>query len=117
MRKLILIAAMVLASATAQAGQSRSLTTAQADQPAATQAKPTETTKAADVVTPAAPAETPKFVERPAVVDTTTTTPAQPKANSAKPAAQTAKSDKPRHKNQWTQGRIIGELHRYGIYW
>jgi hypothetical protein len=117
MRKLILIAAMVLASATAQAGQSRSLTTAQADQPAATQAKPTETTKAADVVTPAAPAETPKFVERPAVVDTTTTTPAQPKADSAKPAAQTAKSDKPRHKNQWTQGRIIGELHRYGIYW
>ena len=119
MRKFVLIAAMVLASATAQAGQSRSLTTAQADQPAATQAKPTETTKAADVVTPAAPAETPKFVERPAVVDTTTTTttPAQPKADSAKPAAQTAKSDKPRHKNYWTQGRIIGELHRHGIYW
>jgi hypothetical protein len=117
MRKLILIAAMVLASATAQAGQSRSLTTAQADQPAATQVKPTETTKAADVVTPAAPAETPKFVERPAAVDTTTTTPAQPKADSAKPAAQTAKSDKPRHRRYWTQARIIGELHRYGIYW
>ena len=55
MRKFVLIAAMVLASATAQAGQSRSLTTAQADPPVVTQAKPTETTKAADVVTPAAP--------------------------------------------------------------
>jgi hypothetical protein len=120
MRKLVLIAAMVLASATAQAGQSRSLTTAQADQPAVTQAKPTETTKAADVVTPTAPAETPTFVERPAAVDTTTTTApplAQPKADTAKPAAQTAKSDKPRHKRYWTQARIIGELHRYGIYW
>ena len=117
MRKLVLIAAMVLASATAQAGQSRSLTTAQADPPAVTQAKPTETTKAADVVTPAAPAETPTFVERPAAVDTATTPLAQPKADNAKPPAQTAKSDKPRHKRYWTQARIIGELHRYGIYW
>jgi hypothetical protein len=116
MRKFVLIAAMVLVSATAQAGQSRSLTTAQADQPAATETKPTETTKAADVVAPAAPAETPKYVERPAAVDSTTA-PAQTKADSGKPARQTAKSDKPRHKRYWTEARIIGELHRHGIYW
>jgi hypothetical protein len=120
MRKFVLIAAMVLVSATAQAGQTRSLITASADQPAAAQAKPAETNKAADAATPATPTEAPKFVERPAAVDTTTT-PAQPKtdlkADGGKPTPQTAKADKPRHKKYWTEARIIGELHRHGIYW
>jgi hypothetical protein len=109
MRKFILIAAMVLASATAQAGQSRGLTlAANDDQPAAAtdQAKPVEAPKAA---------ETPTYIERPAAVDTTTTT-QPPKADAGKPVA-TAKADKPRHKHYWTEARIIGELHRHGIYW
>jgi hypothetical protein len=113
MRKYVLIAAMVLVSATASAGQSRSLTLASADQPAAS----AEPAKTADAATPA---ETPKFVERPAAVDTRTT-PAQPKADGATPARQTAKADnkadKPKHKKYWTEARIIGELHRHGIYW
>jgi hypothetical protein len=111
MRKFILIAAMVLASATAQAGQSRSLTlAANDDQPAAATdqakeaAKPVEAPKAA---------ETPTYVERPAAVETTTQ---PPKADAGKPVT-TAKADKPRHKNHWTEARIIGELHRHGIYW
>jgi hypothetical protein len=40
----------------------------------------------------------------------------QPKADS-KATPQTAKTDKPKHKKYWTEARIIGELHRHGIYW
>jgi hypothetical protein len=124
MRKFVLIAAMVLVSATAQAGQSRGLTVATAEQPAAsTQPAAAEPAKVQTAQTPetvapaAAPAETPKYVERPAVVDTTTTPPVQPKADS-KVVPQTAnKADKPKHKKYWTEARIIGELHRHGIYW
>jgi hypothetical protein len=113
MRKFVLIAAMVLVSATAQAGQSRSLTMASSDQPV-TSTQPAKTADAA--ATPAAPAETPKFVERPAAVDTTTT-PSAPKADAGKEAPRTAKADKPKHRKYWTEARIIGELHRHGIYW
>ena len=112
MRKFVLIATMVMASATAQAGQSRSLTTALADQPV-TSTQPSQT---ADAATPAAPAETPKSVERPAAVDTTTTR-SPPKADPGKEAPRTAKVDKPRRRKHWTEARIIGELHRHGIYW
>jgi hypothetical protein len=123
MRKFVLIAAMVLVSATAQAGQSRSLTVATAEQPAASTqpaaAEPAkvQTAQTPEAATPAATTETPKYVERPAAVDTTTTTPPPPKADSGKPVQQTAKSDKPRHKKYWSEARIIGELHRHGIYW
>ena len=117
MRKFVLIAAMILVSATAEAGQSRSLITASADEPAATQAKPAETTKSADTATPAATTETPRFVERPAAVDANT----PPLADGCKPTPRTAKidtkTDKPRHKKYWTEARIVGELHRHGIYW
>ena len=112
MRKFVLIAAMVLVSATAQAGQSRSLTMASTDQPA-TSTRPAKTD---DAATPAAPAETPKFVERPAADDTTTTA-APLKADPGKAAPRTAKADKPKHRKYWTEARIIGELHRHGIYW
>jgi hypothetical protein len=112
MRKFVLIAAMVLLSATAQAGQSRSLTMASTDQPAAS----TQPAKTADAASPAAPAETPKFIERPAAVDTTTTA-APPKADPGKEAPRTARAGKPKHRKYWTEARIIGELHRHGIYW
>jgi hypothetical protein len=108
---------MVLASATAQAGQSRSLTLAANDQPAATtdQAKDQVKETATPVETPKA-AEAPKFVDRPAAVDATTTTAQPSKAKAGKPVT-TPKADKLRRNNHWTEARIIGELHRHGIYW
>jgi hypothetical protein len=122
MRKFILIAAMVLASATAQAGQSRGLTlAANDDQPAAATDQAKDQVKdhvketATPVETPKA-AETPKFVDRPAAVDTTTTAAQASKTDAGKPVT-TAKADKLRRKNHWTEARIIGELHRHGIYW
>jgi len=130
MRKFILIAAMVLVSATAQAGASRSLTLAAGEEPVvAQQPKPTEAaktveaTKPAETATPAetpkaevAPAETPKFVERPSAVVTSTA--AQPtKTDASKPVAAQTRTDKPKHRHYWTEARIIGELHRHGIYW
>ncbi len=131
MRQLILIAAMVLVSATAQAGQTRNLTLASAEGQAATdQAKPVETTQSSESsrsveVTPppdaAKPAETPKFVERPAAIGTAPTqcAPQPTTTDAAKPATtQTAKADRPKHRQRgWTESQIIGELHRHGIYW
>jgi hypothetical protein len=98
MRKFILIAAMVLASATAQAGSSRNLTMAANDRTAA--------------------AEAPKYVERPSAVDTATEA---PKAEATKSVAEknveTPKVEKPKRKRMWAEGRVIHELHRRGIYW
>ena len=125
MRKLILIAGFVLASATAQAGEPRSLSLA-SDVPSAA-APVAETPKTAE----APQAEAPKYVERPALVETKgepakadqpkTDQPkaAQSNVEPAKPAAEktASRAEKPRHKRYWTEGRIIGELHRHGIYW
>jgi outer membrane biosynthesis protein TonB len=115
MRKFILIAAMALASVSAQAGESRNLTLAAGDEPTAVEQKaveaPNETPKAVEETKPA---EAPKYVDRPAVVNTATET---PKTDAAKPVAQTAKADKPKHRRYWTEARIIGELHRHGVYW
>jgi hypothetical protein len=117
---------MLLASASAQAAGSRSLSLASADDPAAAQHG--TTTPAAPPATEAAkPADAPKYVDRPSAVSTTapaaatTTAPAMtqaPATTAAKPAPHTtAKADKPRRKRYWTEGRIISELHRHGIYW
>jgi hypothetical protein len=103
MRNFVLIAAMVLASASAQAGESRGLTLASNDDPAAT-AQP------APAAAPA-PAETPKYVERPSAVDAKATTD-QPKADS-KPVV---KAEKKKH-HESTEARVIYELHHHGIYW
>lgn len=68
MRKSILIAAMVLMSATAQAAPSRSLTLALNDGPAAAvQPKAVETPQATEApkATETKPTEAPQFVERP----------------------------------------------------
>jgi hypothetical protein len=124
MRKFILITAMVLVSATAQAGQSRSLAVASNDE-TATVAQPaaSEATKPSDVksveVKPseapapaeaAKPADAPKYVERPAAVDTAT--------DQAKPkSTDVTKADKPKHRHESTEARVIYELHRHGIYW
>jgi hypothetical protein len=102
MRKFILIAALVLISATAQAGVSRGLTIASNDEaPASTdQAKP---------------AETPTYVARPAAVTPAAQTPA---ADPSKPVANMhAKAGMRKHRRGLTEARVIYELHRHGIYW
>jgi hypothetical protein len=117
MRKLILVTAVVLASASAQAAGTRGLTLASADGPVAAQPPAPQVTEAARA------AEAAKFVERPAAVTVTpgaTATTAAPPAPSAEAATiprTIVKTEKPRHKRYWTEGRIVGELHRHGIYW
>jgi hypothetical protein len=107
MRKFVLVAAMVLASATAQAGVSRGLTVASSDEPAAAvQPKSVETPK---------PAEAPTYVARPAAVDTTTDA---PKVDQARPGPERyTRAGRSRHRHASIQGRIIYARHRYGIYW
>jgi hypothetical protein len=135
MRKFILIAGFVLASATAQA-EPRSLSLAGSDvQAAPTPAKTVEMGKTAEapqaettksdatksdapkVETPKA--EAPKYIERPAAVETPKAEAPKVEQTNVEPAkpVKSAKADKPRHKRYWTEGRIIGELHRHGIYW
>ena len=132
MRKFILVAAMLPASASAQAGVSRSLILAANDE-VTTPAQPATTTTTAPAppaTTPATTtpsADTPKFVERPAAVaptpTPTTTTPATPAKTTTtgtpkttKPVASDPKADKAKRRRD-TEARVIYELHRHGIYW
>jgi hypothetical protein len=123
MRKFILIAALVLASASAQAAGMRGLTLASsddqatADQPKAVEAaKPVETPKeTSKAVDDTKPVETPKYVDRPAAVNAATET---AKTDTVQPATGPApKVAKRKPRRDWTEARIIGELHRHGIYW
>jgi hypothetical protein len=132
MRKFILIAGFVLASAAAQAGE-RSLSLSGSDvlatpAPVTKAADPSKTAEAPQAVD-APKSDAPKYVERPAVVEPKVETPKaeMPKAAAPKieqttttePAkpVKTAKAEKPRRKRYWNEARIIGELHRHGIYW
>lgn len=150
MRKFFLISAMVLASATAQAGQSRNLSPVAAndEQPVVTTSTTTaQPPRAAEADTsrisaepvytvptsPAPPVATsPQYEERPPAVAPAATTTAPPLANppttttTTTTVAPPAKADAPRRTAKagrrgrggyWTEARIIGELHRYGIYW
>ncbi|MCK1663160.1 hypothetical protein [Bradyrhizobium sp. 151] len=127
MRKIILVTAMVLVSASAQAGGPRSLSLSAVSEPASVQQTTPALAAAPTRVSEAAPAaEAPKYLDRPpavslnapAAVATPTTTTASAPATTTQPAAKTtAKADKPKHKRSWTEGRIISELHRHGIYW
>jgi hypothetical protein len=134
MHKLILIAAMVLVSASAQAGPSRNLTTvasndapAAAEQPKAIQDKAVQDKAVQDKAAPdtavqdkavdSKAGETPKFVERPAAVDKAVE-PA--KADQVKPVADkdvAAPKVEKKHRHESTEARVIYELHRHGIYW
>ena len=125
MRKFIVIAGFVLASATAQA-EPRSLSLSGSDVLAAlAPAKIADAPKTAEApqVVEAPKTETPKYIERPAAVEPKAEAPKaetpkveQTTVESAKPA-KTARAEKPRHKRYWTEGRIISELHRHGVYW
>jgi hypothetical protein len=102
MHKLILIAAMVFVSATAQAGSTRTLITQASN----------EEPVAAEQGT----SEAPKYVARPSA------TTEQPKSEETKPAAaktaSTPRAEKPRRRSgASTEARVIYELHRHGIYW
>jgi hypothetical protein len=112
MRKLILIAALVLISASAQAGASRGLTMAANDPPAAADQKMTEAPAAESPKTEAPKAETPKLVERPAAE----TPPEAPQADQGRLASD-KKAEKPKHRRESTEARVVYELHRHGIYW
>jgi hypothetical protein len=121
MRKIILVAAMVLVSASAQAGGPRSLSLATVNEQSSAPQTTTATTTATTQVSEAAPvAEAPKYVDRPAAVSTTAPAATTTTTTTSAPAAttkSTAKADKPKHKRYWTEGRIISELHRHGVYW
>ena len=110
MRKFILITAMVLVSATAQASESRGLTLASNDEPVAAGTNPTEVQ----------PPETPKYVERPAAVDTKTEQPTEQRPAPIQQnvdASKTVKTVKPNRRHESVEARVIYELHRHGIYW
>jgi len=88
-------------------------------------AKPIDTARTAEApqAVDAPKTDAPKYVERPAAVEPKAETPKaetpkveQGSAEPAKPA-KTVRADKPRRQRYWTEGRIIGELHRHGIYW
>jgi hypothetical protein len=117
MRKFILIAAMVLVSASAQAGPSRNLTLASNDEPATVeQPKAVQDKVVQDKAVDELGVETPKYVERPAAVGNA----AEPaKADQVRPTDKTADAPKveKKHKHESTEARVIYELHRHGIYW
>jgi hypothetical protein len=105
MRKFILIATLVLASASAQAGPTRGPTLAANDEPVVTeQSKPVDA---------ANPAEAPKFVDRPAAVAPLADA---PKADEGKSLPE-KRAEKPKRRRGSTEARVIYELHRHGIYW
>jgi hypothetical protein len=101
-RKFILIAATVRASASAQAVEAP---------------KPVETAKAVEDAKPVGTlkAEAPKYVDQPTVVSTATETTKTEAAQLATVQAPKVAWRKPRR--DWTEARIIGELHRHGINW
>jgi hypothetical protein len=147
MRKIILIAAMALTSAAAQAGETRGLSVAAAPSvaPATIQTKQLQAQNDAPVAqaqTPVDPArnvpEAPRYTARPTPVDYVTPT----GASTAHPERRYddrgyfddagyhpfarrytdaepphARTGRPHHRAQWSVDRIIAELHSYGIYW
>jgi hypothetical protein len=127
MRKFILITAMVLVSATAQAGGSRGLTLASNEEPAvaapaqAIDAKPADTkpadTKPVDVKPAETPVETPKYVDRPAAVGAKPQQSADQCPCAAPAGTEAPKTAKPKRRHESTEARVIYELHRHGIYW
>jgi hypothetical protein len=102
MRKLILIAALVLVSATAQAGTKRGLTVA------SNEATATEATTAA---------ETPKYVARPAAVDTRQRLKAEQAKRLAAKDPRALRAEQAKRRRGSILARVIAALHRHRIYW
>jgi hypothetical protein len=120
---------MVLVSASAQAGQSRSLSLAGSDK----SVQETKAVEPASVVdAPRAPkaadasdaTETtksinrPKFTERPPGADMSRRSRMEAAASQRRAASQMARADVRRpHHPGWSPARIVATLHHYGIYW
>jgi hypothetical protein len=102
MRKFILIAALVLVSATAQAATTRGLTVASNEEPA----------------TAAKAAAAPKYVAKPAAVDMRAR---RSKADRAKQLAakdpRALRAEQGKRKRGSIVARVVYALHRHGIYW
>src|ERR1700744_100241 len=101
MRRIILVTALVLVSASAQARISRGLTLASSNDAAVTE--PSSTVDA--------PKDVQKGVQKP--VDITAAD--QPGTDPSKPAPE-MKVGKPKPSHRSTEARVIYELHRHGIY-
>jgi len=127
MRKIVLVAALLLASASAHAGDRSLSLSGMAGQSAAPQAAPIAT-PASQVSEVAPVAGAPKYSDRPPAVSlppvpaaaaapaaTPITTASAPVATTR--PAKAARAEKPKRKREWTERRIISELHRHGIYW
>ena len=137
MRKFVLVFAMVLVSAGAQAGQLRSLSLAGSE--SKTVQEPAKSVEPASAIeTPRTPkateatgaTEKQKFAERPPGVDVSRQSQRQSQTQSRTPSRVTAgamprrapprmaRGDlrRPHHKH-WSAARIVATLHRYGIYW
>jgi hypothetical protein len=111
MRKLILISALLLASATAQAGQSRSLIVASNDVPQASEK--IDAVKPAETKPEAAPVEAPKETEAPkADVKPEAAAPDAVKPDATKPVK---KAQVKHHESDEAKARRIAA--RYGISW
>ena len=118
MRKFILIAGFVLASVTAQGGDNRRLSRDPLAGPAPARASDPSQSAEAPQATAAPQAEAPKYVERPALVDSKAdSADTDYKRPIATKTASAPRAERPRHQRYWTEGRIISELHRHGIYW
>ena len=116
MRRFVLIAAIVLTSASAWADQPRGLSLASNNETSA--AAQGSTTEAPQAET--AKVETPKDEASKAVPAGNDAAPQPSKADQvtpdhARPAA--AKTEKPKARRDTTEARVINELHRHGIYW
>jgi len=143
MRKFVLVFAMVLVSAGAQAGQLRSLSLAGSEsktvqepaksvEPASAIETPRtpRTPKATEATEATGATEKQKFAERPPGVDVSRQSQRQSQMQSRMPSRVTAgamprrapprmaRGDlrRPHHKH-WNAARIVATLHRYGIYW
>ena len=124
MRKLFLISAFVLVSATAQAGQSRSLVLAANDTPAPVQA--VETAKPADPA-PQVQAQPAPAQAQPAQAEPAQAQPAQAQAAPVQPQAAQAETPKHQaskpvkkahaHHYEGDEAKARRIAARYGVYW
>jgi hypothetical protein len=98
-----IVAAITLASASANAGQSRSLSLASSEPASAAAVEQPKVRQTADA--PASAVELPK--------------PTAPLEVTKAPAGaeKTAEAATPKRKHPSTEARVIYELHRHGIYW
>ncbi len=110
MRKLILISALLLASASAQAGEPRGLIMASADQPQAT-----EKIDAVKPAPEAAPVEAPKSDAAKPEVKPEAAAPEAAAPETAKPDTAKPVKKAKRHESDEAKARRIAA--RYGIYW